>query len=301
MLSRGNPEIGLRINGVGGTLLPMRFDRIDWTPNIPAHQRQDFPMQRFLKYLATAALAAASFAAPAFADALDDIKKRGTIEIGLEGTYPPFNYVDEKGVLVGFEVEIANAVAERLGVKPNFQPGKWDGLLAALDVKRIDAVINQVTITPEREQKYAFSEPYTISGIQILTRSDTTGISKPADLAGKRVGVGLGTAYEKWLRANAPGADIRTYDDDASRNQDLLVGRIDAALNDRLVVSALLKQYAGKLVAAGEPFATQKQAVAMRKDSGALPKAVNDAFTALRADGTLKKISEKWFGADVTQ
>lgn len=258
-------------------------------------------MQRFLRCLAAASLAAIAFAAPALADTLDDIKKRGTILIGLEGTYPPFNYVDEKGVLVGFEVDIANALAEKLSVKPDFQPGKWDGLLAALDVKRIDAVVNQVTITPEREQKYAFSEPYTVSGIQILTRSETKDISKPADLAGKKVGAGLGTAYEKWLRANVPTADVRTYDDDATRNQDLLVGRIDAGLNDRLIVPALLKQYSGKLVAAGEAFATQKQAVAMRKDSGALPKAVNDALAALRADGTLKKISEKWFGADVTQ
>jgi L-cystine transport system substrate-binding protein len=258
-------------------------------------------MQRFARYLAAAFLAAIAFTAPAFADVLDDIKKRGTILIGLEGTYPPFNYVDEKGVLVGFEIDIANALAEKLGVKPDFQPGKWDSLLAALDVKRIDAVINQVTITSEREQKYAFSEPYTVSGIQILTRSETKDITKPADLAGKKVGAGLGTAYEKWLRANVPTADVRTYDDDATRNQDLLVGRIDAGLNDSLIVPSLLKQYGGKLVAGGVPFATQKQAIAMRKDSGGLPKAVNDALAALRADGTLKKISEKWFGADVTQ
>jgi cystine transport system substrate-binding protein len=258
-------------------------------------------MHVFLRSFAAAALVCLAIATPAAAGPLDDIKAKGTIQIGLEGTYPPFNYVDEKGVLVGFEVDIANALAGKLGVKPNFQPGKWDGLLAALDVKRIDAVINQVTITPEREQKYAFSTPYTVSGIQILTRSDTTGISKPADLAGKKVGVGLGTAYEKWLRANVQGVDIRTYDDDPTRNQDLLVGRIDAALNDRLIVPALIKQYGGKLVAAGEPFATQKQAVAMRKDAPDLAKAVDDALAALRADGTLKQISEKWFQADVTQ
>jgi cystine transport system substrate-binding protein len=258
-------------------------------------------MHRLSSYLAAAFLAALALTQPASAGPLDDIKSRGTLQIGLEGTYPPFNYVDEKGALVGFEIDIANALTAKLGVKPSFQPGKWDGLLAALDVKRIDCVINQVTVTPEREQKYAFSTPYTISGIQILTRSDTKGITKPADLAGKRVGAGLGTAYEKWLRENVPTADVRTYDDDATRNQDLLVGRIDAALNDRLVVPALVKQYGGKLVAAGEPFAVQKQAIAMRKDAPDLVKAVNDALAALQADGTLKQISEKWFQADVTQ
>ena len=258
-------------------------------------------MHLILRHVTAAILAATTLASAASAGPLDDVKSRGTIQIGLEGTYPPFNYVDEKGKLTGFEVEFAEAVAAKLAVKPEFQPGKWDGLLAALDVKRIDAVINQVTITPEREQKYAFSQPYTVSGIQIIVPSAATKIGKPADLGGKRVGVVLGTSYEKWLRENVPTADIRTYDDDATRNQDLLVGRIDAILNDRLIVPNLLKQYGGRLVAAGEPFATQKQGVALRKDSSDLAKAIDDAIAALRSEGTLKTISEKWFGADVTQ
>ncbi len=258
-------------------------------------------MQFIPRHLAAAVFVTIALVGAALAGPLDDIKSRGTIQIGLEGTYPPFNYVDEKGKLTGFEIDFAEAVADKLGVKPDFQPGKWDGLLAALDVKRIDAVINQVTVTPEREQKYAFSQPYTVSGIQIIVGSGASNIAKPADLAGKRVGVVLGTSYEKWLRENVPTADIRTYDDDATRNQDLLVGRIDAILNDRLIVPNLLKQYNGRLVAAGEPFATQKQAVAVRKDSGDIAKAIDAAIAALRADGTLKTISEKWFGADVTQ
>jgi cystine transport system substrate-binding protein len=252
-----------------------------------------------------ASIAAAAFAitcaAAAIAGPLDDIKARGTVQIGLEGTYPPFNYVDDKGVLVGFEIDIANALAEKLAVKAAFQPGKFDGLLAALDVKRTDMVINQITITPEREKKYAFSEPYTVSGIQLIVRQGTTGITKPEDLKGKRVGAVLGTTYEKWLREAVPGVDVRTYDDDATRNQDLLVGRIDAIPNDRLIVPNLIKQYGGRLVASSETFAPQKQAIVMRKDAPDLLKAVNDALAALRADGTLKKISEKWFGADVTQ
>lgn len=245
-------------------------------------------------------LAMLTFAAGAGAASLSDIKARGVIRIGLEGTYPPFNYVDEKGVLVGFEVDLAKALTAQIRIKPEFQPGKWEGLLASLDVGRTDIVINQVTMTPERQQKYAFSEPYTRSGIQMIVRAGTTGITKPDDLAGKAVGVVLGTTYERWLRENVPGADVRTYDDDATRNQDLLVGRIDAVLNDRLIVPNLLKQYDGRL-AAGEPFATQVQGIAMPKDSKELNAAINRALEALRADGTLKAISERWFGADVTQ
>ena len=233
---------------------------------------------------------------------LDQIKARGSLEIGLEGTYPPFNYQDESGQLAGFEIDLAQAIAAKLGVKADFQPTKWDGILAALEAQRFDVIINQVTITPERQAKYDFSEPYTVSGIQIITRAgDETKINKPADLAGKAVGVVVGSNYEKWLRDNAANADIRTYDDDASRDQDLLSGRIDAVINDRLVAAERVKQYQGKLAAAGTPFAPQSQGIALRKGNPELLAALNKAIDDLRADGTLAKISDKWFGADVTK
>jgi len=241
--------------------------------------------------------------APAFAaDRLSEIKQRGTLQIGLEGTYPPFNYQDEKGNLVGFEVDIATALAGKLGVKAEFQPTKWDGILAALDVGRFDLIANQVTVTDERKAKFDFTQPYTVSGIQIITRKENLGkIAKPEDFAGRKIGVVLGTNYEQWLRANAPKADVRTYDDDPTRNQDLRVGRIDAVINDRLIVPNLLKQYGGDLVASGEPFAKQLQAIAIRKGNPAFLAALDQAFDSLRKEGTLAKISEKWFGADVTK
>ncbi|MTJ83829.1 MAG: cystine ABC transporter substrate-binding protein [Telmatospirillum sp.] len=235
-------------------------------------------------------------------DELSRIKENGVLRVGLEGTYPPFNYQNEKGELVGFEIDVANALAARLGVRAGFQPTKWDGILAALEADRFDVVINQVTVTPERQQKYAFSKPYTISGLQIITRrGDETRITRPQDLAGHKVGVVLGTNYEQWLKANVPAADIRTYDDDASRNQDLLAGRVDAVLNDRLIVANLVRQYDGRIVAAGEPFARQEQAIALRRDQDALRGAIDRALEELRADGTLARLSEKWFASDVTR
>jgi cystine transport system substrate-binding protein len=240
---------------------------------------------------------------PAQADALlDQVKARGSLAIGLEGTYPPFNYQDENGQLAGFEIDLAQALAAKLGVKADFQPTKWDGILAALEAQRFDVIINQVTITSERQAKYDFSEPYTVSGIQIITRAgDETKISKPVDLGGKAVGVVVGTNYEKWLKDNVPTADIRTYDDDASRDQDLLSGRIDAVINDRLVAAQRVKQYQGKLAAAGEPFAKQSQGIALRKGNPDFLAALNKALEDLRADGSLAKISVKWFGSDVTK
>ncbi|AIS15609.1 cystine transporter subunit [Pseudomonas chlororaphis subsp. aurantiaca] len=233
---------------------------------------------------------------------LQKIKDAGTINVGLEGTYPPFSYVDESGKLAGFEVEFSEALAQKLGVKVKLQPTKWDGILAALESKRLDAVINQVTISDERKKKYDFSTPYTVSGIQALTQKKNEGKFKTAaDLAGHKVGVGLGTNYEQWLKDNVPKAIIKTYDDDPTKYQDLRVGRIDAILVDRLAAFELIKKTNDTLVVSGEPFSRQEAGVALRKGEPELLAAVNKAIEELRADGTLKKLSEKYFNADVTQ
>ena len=108
---------------------------------------------------------------------LQQIKDKGVINVGLEGTYPPFSFVDADGKLSGFEVELSEALAQKLGVKAKIQPTKWDGILAALESKRLDVVVNQVTISDERKKKYDFSEPYTVSGIQALTLTKNKDLS----------------------------------------------------------------------------------------------------------------------------
>ena len=234
---------------------------------------------------------------------LQKIKDAGVINVGLEGTYPPFSFVDADGKLAGFEVEFSEALAKELGVKVKLQPTKWDGILAALESKRLDAVINQVTISEERKKKYDFSEPYTVSGIQALVltkKAAELNIKSAADLAGKKVGVGLGTNYEQWVKANVPTADVRTYEDDPTKFQDLRVGRIDAILIDRLAALEYAKK-AKDTTAAGEAFSRQEAGIALRKGEPELLEAINKAIDKLRADGTLKKLSEKYFSADVTQ
>ncbi|MFV0925522.1 cystine ABC transporter substrate-binding protein [Pseudomonas palmensis] len=232
---------------------------------------------------------------------LQKIKDSGSISVGLEGTYPPFSFVDTDGKLTGFEVELSEALAKELGVKARLQPTKWDGILAALESKRLDIVVNQVTISDERKKKYDFSEPYTVSGIQalVLTKNKDT-LKTAQDLAGKKVGVGLGTNYEQWLKDNVPKAIIKTYDDDPSKFQDLRVGRIDAILIDRLAALEYARK-AKDTIAAGDAFSRQEAGVALRKGEPELLDAINKALDKLRADGTLKKLSEKYFSADVTQ
>ncbi|WP_439212252.1 cystine ABC transporter substrate-binding protein [Duffyella gerundensis] len=233
---------------------------------------------------------------------LNKVKERGTLLVGLEGTYPPFSFQDENGKLTGFEVEFAEQLAQHLGLKASLKPTKWDGMLASLDSKRIDVVINQVTISDERKKKYDFSTPYTVSGIQALTRKDKAGsVNKPDDLASKKVGVGLGSNYEQWLRENVKGVDIRTYDDDPTKYQDLRSGRLDAILVDRLAALDLVKKTGNTMAVAGPAFSRQESGVALRKGNDDLLKAIDQAIAEMQKDGSLSKLSQKWFGADVTK
>src|SRR5471030_1483144 len=210
--------------------------------------------------------------------------------------------VKERGKLTGFEVEFAESLAQHMGVKAKLQPTKWDGMLASLESKRIDVAINQVTISAERQKKYDFSTPYTVSGIQVLTKKgNEANFATPEALKGKKVGVGLGSNYEQWLRANEPGVDIRTYDDDPTKYQDLRVGRIDAILVDRLAALDLVKKTGDTLAVAGKPFARQESGVALRKNNPELLAAIDKAIADMQKDGSLAKISDKWFGADVTK
>ncbi|MEQ4310990.1 cystine ABC transporter substrate-binding protein [Pseudomonas syringae] len=260
-------------------------------------------IRRTFLFSAMGLMLSAGIAGQAMAgEQLQKIKDSGTLNVGLEGTYPPFSFVDESGKLTGFEVEFSEALAKELGVKAKIQPSKWDGILAALDSKRLDVVINQVTISDERKKKYDFSESYTISGIQALVlKKNADTIKSAKDLSGKKVGVGLGTNYEEWLKANVPDAIVKTYDDDPSKIQDLSVGRIDAILVDRLAALEMAAKTKNKLVPAGEAFSRQASGIALRKGEPELLAAIDKAIDKLRADGTLKKLSEKYFNADVTQ
>ena len=233
---------------------------------------------------------------------LNKVKDRGTLLVGLEGTYPPFSFQDESGKLTGFEVEFAEQLAQHLGVKASLKPTKWDGMLASLDSKRIDVVINQVTISDDRKKKYDFSTPYTVSGVQALIMKAKAGtITKPEDLSGKKVGVGLGSNYEQWLRDNVKNVDIRTYDDDPTKYQDLRSGRLDAILVDRLAALDLVKKTGNTMAVAGNAFSRLESGVALRKGDEDLLKAINQAIAEMQKDGSLSKLSEKWFGADVTK
>ena len=231
---------------------------------------------------------------------LETVKQRGTIKVGTEGTYPPFTFKNEKGELEGFDVDIIEEVAKRLGVKAEFVPTEWKAMFAGLDAERFDLIANQVTINQERLAKYDFSDPYTVSGGQVVVNKNTADIKGQADLKGRKAGVTQGSNWDEI--AKKAGANIQYYKGANEIFADLAANRIEATVNDRLFVAEyLLKNPNQQLKVAGPSFDQAKMGFAFRKGSPELVEAVNKALKEIYADGTYLKISQKWFGEDVSK
>lgn len=231
---------------------------------------------------------------------LEQIKADGVIKIGTEGTYAPFTFHDKDGKLTGFDVEIAEEVAKRLGVKAEFIETKWDGMFAGLDSKRFDAVANEVTIREDRIAKYDFSEPYIVSKAVLIVHNDNNDIKSFADLKGKKSGQTLTSNFGEL--AKSLGAELVQVDG-FNQSVDLLTSkRIDATINDSLSYLDFKKQKpdAPIKVVARQDTADQA-AILFNKGNKELVDAVNKALADMKSDGTYLKISEKWFGEDVSK
>lgn len=240
-------------------------------------------------------------ASPSGGSQLDEIKQKGVMTVGTEGTYSPFTYHDSKtNQLVGFDVEIAEAVGRQLGVKVQFVETKWDSMIAGLDAKRYDVVFNQVGVTDERKQKYDFSTPYTVTRAALIVSSDNASIKTFDDLKGKKSAQSLTSNYGQM--AQKYGATL-VGTDGFNQSADLVLQkRADATINDDIAYYDYKKQKpdAQLKIAATLNDASQNAAL-FRKGSDSFVKAVDDALAKLTSDGTLSKISEKYFGKDVTK
>ncbi|MEU7633310.1 transporter substrate-binding domain-containing protein [Nocardia sp. NPDC049220] len=221
------------------------------------------------------------------------------LKVGTEGVYAPFTFQGADGKLSGYDVDVAQAVGDRLGKKVEFVQTPWEAIFAGLESKRFDLVANQVTVNEERAAKYALSMPYTTSTGVIVTRADNTAISTLADLKGKTCAQ---VAVSNWTTVSAEaGARIEAVEGFVQAIQLLKAGRVDATVNDSLVVAEYMKKTGDTSVqVAGRPGAVTRQAFVARKGDAVVTE-VDMALDKLRADGTLAKISEKYFGTDVSQ
>lgn len=222
----------------------------------------------------------------------------GTLKIGTEGTYSPFTFHDKSNKLTGYDVEVAEAVGAELGRKVEFSESTFDAIFAGLEAKRYDVVANQISVTPQRQAKYAFSTPYTVSTGVVVTRSDDTSVTSSADIRGKTSAQSATSNFAE--AATGAGAKVEAVEGFTQAVALLKQKRVDITINDNLAVLDYLKTSGDTGVKiAAEIGDTTDQAFAFRKDSP-LAAEFDGALKALKADGTLAKISQKWFGEDVS-
>lgn len=232
-------------------------------------------------------------------DLLDEIQERGVLRIGTEGTYNPNSYHDEDGNLVGFDVEVAQAIAEELGVEAEFVEAEWDSLFAAMDAGRIDTVINEVEYTEEREEKYDLSQAYTYIHGALLVPEDNTDITTFEDLNGKRAAQNLTSSWGQM--AESYGAELVSIDTLDQVMELLRSGRADATLNAETAFSAYMQAHPEEPVkVVAHTDSTTSSVVPVPKGNERLLEAINEAIDNLRESGKLQEISEKYFGIDVT-
>lgn len=250
---------------------------------------------------ASTASSTAASASAAAANKLEAIQSNGKLVIALEGAWQPWSFHDESDTLVGYDVEVSRAIAEKLGVEPEYVESDWDSLFAGLDAGRYDLVCNGVEVTEERAKTYNFTTPYGYIHTALAVRKDNEDIKSFEDLAGKTTANSLASTYMEL--AESYGATVQGIDTLEETIQLLTAGRIDATLNADVSFYDYLNVHPDadfKLVAFTEE--ASHVAIPLRKgdETATLLEAINNAIEELRADGTLSELGEKYFGQDIS-
>ncbi|MBQ6341703.1 MAG: transporter substrate-binding domain-containing protein [Anaerolineaceae bacterium] len=236
------------------------------------------------------------------ADLLDTIQSKGQITIAMEGTWSPWTFHNEDDELVGYDVEVGKAIAERLGVEPNFVEGPWDGLLAGLEVGRYDIMINGVGITEERQKKYNFSTPYAYNKPVVIVRGDYDEIQTMEDLKGKRTANTITSLFAE--TAEKHGADVIGVDDLNQTLELVLSGRIDATLNTEVTYFEYMRAHPEanlKIAAYGDDVTEIGIPLRKGEETASLKEAINAALADMAENGVLTELSEKYFSTDISK
>lgn len=234
-------------------------------------------------------------------DTLAEIKEKGEITIGLDDTLPPMEYRNDKNELVGFDIDFAEALAKELGVKVKFVPSAWDGIIPGLDAKRFDIILSSMNVTDERKKKVDFVEYFGVGQILTVKTGNPLTIKSVDDLKGKVVGVQLGSTGETAANSIEGLKEIKKYDLTTDVFNDMGLGRVEAAVVGEMIGRYYMTTKPGEFEVVGESFQVQPMGIAVRKNDTQLQEALEKAVQAVEDDGTLSKISDKWFGTDITK
>ena len=234
-------------------------------------------------------------------DLLAKVQNSGKLVIAMEGNWAPWTYENEDGELVGFEVEVSRAIAEKLGVTPEYVTGEWDGLLAGVQAGRYDVMANGVGYTEERAQAYYYSDFYAFNRTALVVRRDNEEIKSLEDLDGKTTCNSANSTYQ--LLAEKYGATVKDVESLAGTIDELMAGRVDATLNAEVSINDYMREQPDadiKIVAYDPDVEQVGMIMPYGASSDSLRDAINQALAELRADGTLTEISNKYFGMDIT-
>jgi len=225
-----------------------------------------------------------------------------SLRVAMSGLYPPFNYFDEHNRLVGFDVDIAREIARRLRRQPVLVSTAWDGILAGLVAGKFDMIVGSMAITAERKKSVAFSQPYYVSGAQLIVRRGSP-ISRLADLRGKVVGATVGETYADYLRQHDPGLRrIALYKGGVpTLLLELHNKRIDAFVSDRLVGLNAIKTASSDAVLAGDLLYREDMGIAVAPGQTRMLAQTDQALEAMKSDGTYARTSARWFGKDILE
>ena len=236
------------------------------------------------------------------ADSLNDIQERGVLRVGMEPGYMPFEMTNQKGEIVGFDVDMAKRIAKAMGVKLELVSTAWDGIIPALLTKKFDMIMSGMTITPERNLKIAFADPYIVVGQSILVKKEYAGeVKSYKDLDNKKFKVGskLGTTGEQSTKRMIGKAQYISFETEQEGVMDLVNGKIDAFVYDLPYMAiANAQKSEGKLIFLDKPFTYEPLGWAIRHDNPNFLNWLNNFLAQMKNDGTYDKIYDKWFNHD---
>ena len=257
-------------------------------------------MKRLIAVLAALIMALTAAAATA-ETGLEAIQAKGTLVIATEGAWSPWTYHDENGVLTGFDIEVGTLLAEGLGVKPDFKEVPWESILAGVDTGTFDIACNGVGYTEERAQKFLFSDPYVYTEAVLVVHKDNADITSLDDLKGKTTSNSPNSTYA--MKAEEMGASVVYVDTLGETMMMVEDGRVQATINAKGSVDDYLSQHPKARIKVVQVFPGEPVSFPIRKtDANAdLLEKINTILEGLRSDGTLAKLSVKYFGEDLTQ
>lgn len=257
-------------------------------------------------FAACAAMLFHGFTPAAKADTLADIRKNGVMVVGMEVAYVPYEFFKD-GQITGYDCDIAQKIADKIGVKVRFVDTDWSGIIPALYAKKFDVIMSAMTMTKERAEKVSFSMPYGDASVMIFLRANDTSIKTAEDLSGKTIGSQLGSApaqvaqrFEAKLKSEGkPGfVDLKLYEHFPEAYLDLANHRTDAVLNSLSTLQVVMKEQPGKFrMIDGVQDIKAYFGLAFRKDDANLTDIANTVLAEMKADGELATLQKKWFGA----